>query len=239
MKGKMTMLSQKYATALRKHLVPGSKDGLKRAADLGHRAVALGLEILQVAKIHEQALLPLLVPAGPISIRNGTISRAQVFFIEAITPIERTHLAAKAAQFQLHQLKETLAGRTDELTKSRRGINENVLQRKVLEKSYKTKDANYTKLLQESHLMQEELQYLAHQVLSAQEKERGTISRELHDEISQAILGIHVRLLILSQNSSADFKNLLKEISTAQRLVGDSVRKMRRFARQLPKLHEK
>jgi signal transduction histidine kinase len=239
MKGKMTMLSQKYATALRKHLVPGSKDGLKRAADFGHRAAALGLEILQVAKIHEQALLPLLMPADSIGIRDGTISRAQVFFIEAITPIERTHLAAKAAQFQLHQLKETLAGRTDELTKSRDGINENVLQRKALEKSYKAKDGHYTKLLEESHLMQEELQYLAHQVLSAQEMERGKISRELHDEIAQAILGIHVRLLVLSQKSSSDFKNLLEEISAAQRLVGDAVQKMRRFAHKLPKLHEK
>ena len=79
--------------------------------------------------------------------------------------------------------------------------------------------------------MQEELRYLAHRALCAQETQRGEISRELHDEIAQSIFGIHIRLLTLKQKSTADLKEVLREISTTERLVERSVWKMRQFVR--------
>src|SRR4051794_5036256 len=107
MKEKMTLLSRKYNLALRKHISKEFQGGLRQASEIGHEAVALGLEILALAKIHESTMGPLLLRSDSKRARNLLMSRAQLFFIEAITPIERTHLAAKSAQFQLQQLTST------------------------------------------------------------------------------------------------------------------------------------
>ncbi len=225
MKRKIALLSRKYRTSLQKYLSASSEDGLAPAASLGFQAAKLGLEILQLARIHEQALLPSFSPGDSRSIRNGVISRGQRFFIEAITPIERTHLASRSAHLRLRKLNHTVSERSNELTRVRKGIKEKVLERRNLEESLKTKDARYGKLLEESRLMQDELRSLTRRVLSGQEIERGKVSRKLHDEVAQSILGIHVRLLMLGQKSSGDFKDLLDEIGKVERLVLDSVRK--------------
>ena len=52
--------------------------------------------------------------------------------------------------------------------------------------------------------LQEHLRHLTHQILAAQEDERKKISRELHDEIAQTLLGINVRLLTLKKGAAAN-----------------------------------
>ena len=87
--------------------------------------------------------------------------------------------------------------------------------------------------------MQKSLRRLAHRVLSAQENERGQISRKLHEEIVQVLLGINVRLLTLEQKGSRDSKKLLKDIASTQQLVDKSIKTMRRVARKFRTPHEK
>jgi hypothetical protein len=99
MKRKLTALSQRYVAALRKHLKPGPQatPPCGTALALGRRAAALNLETLDVAKIHEDALATL----EAASSKNGLIKRAQIFFAEAVTPIEETHHAALNANVRL------------------------------------------------------------------------------------------------------------------------------------------
>ena len=59
MKQNLTGLSQQYVTALRKQLKQGPQASLQPALGLGREAVALGLETLELARIHEQALATL------------------------------------------------------------------------------------------------------------------------------------------------------------------------------------
>src|SRR6266705_1850701 len=72
MKHKLIKLSQRYATALRKHLVQGPRASLQSARGLGRQAVAIGLETLDVARIHEGALATLEASSS----RDGIIKRA-------------------------------------------------------------------------------------------------------------------------------------------------------------------
>jgi two-component system, NarL family, sensor histidine kinase DegS len=81
--------------------------------------------------------------------------------------------------------------------------------------------------------MQEQLRHLSHQLLSAQEEERKTISRELHDEIAQTLSGINVQLTALKAAAKFNNKDLQKKITSTQRLVEKSVRIVHRFAREL------
>ena len=233
----MSVLSRKYEAALGEHLKDGVNSGLKKAAALGTQAVSLGLETLDLAKIHEHALVAI-ASARPIS-RDGHAKRAQIFFAEANIPIERTHLAAARAEVHWKKLNETLHDRTSQLAISKRDLKRNIVQRKTAEKSLKTRNEYYATLLKESRSMQANLRSLAHRVLSAQENERGQISRELHEEIVQALLGINVRLLTLEQKGSRDGKELLKDIASTQHLVNKSVRTMRRVARKFRTPHEK
>jgi signal transduction histidine kinase len=81
--------------------------------------------------------------------------------------------------------------------------------------------------------MQKQLRHLSHEILKAQEDERKKISRELHDEISQILTGINVRLAALSIESATNAGNINQKIASAQRLVERSVATVHRFAREL------
>ena len=79
---------------------------------------------------------------------------------------------------------------------------------------------------------------MAHQTLLAQEDKRTKISRELHDEVAQTLLGINVRLLTLKQETTVNSKGLKKEIANTQRLVEKSMKTMGRFSREFGIHHE-
>jgi len=234
MKRKLTRLSRGYATALHKHLQQGPRASLQPAHDLGRRALAIGLETLDVARIHDAALATL----EASSRKDGIIKRAEIFFSETITPIEETHRAALKANARLNQLNNTLGRRTVDLAASNRFLKRGIVQRKTVEKALKKSAGHYARLVKESRRLQKHLRHLTHQILSAQEEERKKTSRELHDEVAQTLLGINVRLLTLKKDATANKEGLKKEIASTQRLVRKSVKTMGRFAREFGKQHD-
>jgi len=228
MKQKLNGLSQRYVTALREHLRKGPRRSLQPALNLGRRAVVLGLETLELARIHERALTTLEIADH----RNGFIKRAELFFAEALTPIVETHRAARQSRTQLLRLNETLSRRTVELAATNRQLRRGIVRRKTVEAALKKSGVHYTKLLKDSLRLQEGLRQLTHQVLMTQEDERKKISRELQDEIAQTLLGINVRLLSLKQEARGSTKGLKNEIASTRRLVIKSAKSVRRVARK-------
>ena len=93
MKTKTQTLSRSYLAALGKHLKAGAAPGLKAARRLGMQAVGQGLETLDLAKIHEEAIIILVLPHHSTRAGARMIRRAGAFFAEAITPIERVEEA--------------------------------------------------------------------------------------------------------------------------------------------------
>ena len=94
MKPTFIRLSQQYADGLAQHLMQKDGVGVRAASALGRRAVVLHLETLDLARMHEQAVINLKLT----SIRPALIRRAQTFFTEAITPIVETHRAARESR---------------------------------------------------------------------------------------------------------------------------------------------
>lgn len=82
MNAKTAKWSRRYQTALSKHLAQGPGASLRPALGLGRQAVALGLETLDVAEFHEQALTTLASPGGASRTRPRMIKRAKSFFAE-------------------------------------------------------------------------------------------------------------------------------------------------------------
>lgn len=229
MKRKLTAFSRRYVTALQKHLKQGPRAGLLPALALGRQAAVLKLKTLDVARIHEAALAVL----GDSGRNDGIHQRAEIFFAETITPIEQTHPAALTAGVRLSRLSKTLGRRTVDLAASHRSLKQGVLHRQTAQAELRKSGKRYVKLLQESHHLQKHLRHLTHQILSAQEAERKKISRELHDDIAQTLLGINVRLVTLKTAAKGNSANLKKEIANTQRLVEESVQSINRFAREL------
>ncbi len=80
---------------------------------------------------------------------------------------------------------------------------------------------------------EERLRHLSHQLLLTQEEERKRISRELHDEIVQTLVGINVHLASLTVRNPIDIRDLRTKIASTRRLVEKSVENVHRFAREL------
>lgn len=83
------------------------------------------------------------------------------------------------------------------------------------------------------HELQEHQVELEMQYGSLQEDERKRVSRELHDQISQTLVGIQVHLENLSRDSSLGPRLLKRSIKRTQRLVEKSVHIVHEFAREL------
>jgi len=233
MKTKLSRLSDRYLAALRTHLKQGPKANLQSACGLGRRTLAIGLQTLDLAKIHEEALTALSSSSDSFRIKDGMVTQAEKFFAEAITPIEETHRAVMEANVTLKQQIATLSQRTGELAASNLRLKKEVAQRKTAEKALKKSEAHHKHLLEQSRAMQEQLRHLSRQILLAQEEERKEISRELHDEIAQTLAGINVHLAALKVEASSATQGLVKKIASTQKLVERSVKIVHRFALEL------
>src|SRR5665213_1177057 len=162
MKEKLTGLSQQYVTVLKKHLKQGPQASLQPALGLGRRAVALGLETLELARIHERAIVTLEATSG----KDGIEKRAEIFFNEAITPIVETHRVARQGNVHLSRLKERLDQRTEELAVSNRKLQRCVVRRKAMEVAAEKSGKHHSKCLEESLQLQKCLRLLTHRVLA-------------------------------------------------------------------------
>jgi signal transduction histidine kinase len=224
-------LSRRYVAALRKHLKQGPGATLRPALGLGRQALSLGLDTLELARLHERSVAALDLALS----QDGFTKRAEAFFAEALTPIVETHRAALESKLELNRLTGTLKRRTQQLAATNRQLRRDIARRKNVEAALKKSGAHYSRLLQESLQLQQSLRQLTHQVLQTQEDERKKISCELQDEIAQTLLGINVRMLSLKQEARNNTKGLKNEIASTQRLVVKSARSVRRVAREFSK----
>jgi two-component system CheB/CheR fusion protein len=124
------------------------------------------------------------------------------------------------------QLELTVTRRTAQLTATNRQLETS------LEKVRQGEAENRAHLV-ESQVMQRKLRELTRQILTSQEEERKKISRELHDEVVQTLVGINVELSTLVYGNSPDMHHLKDKIARTQRLVESSVDAVHRFARDL------
>src|SRR3989442_2642522 len=90
MKRKSIRLSRQYQAALRKHLQqrPGARP--QPAQALGRQALSLGLETLDLARIHEQAMIKLISPDHSPPALHRIVKPPEAYLRDAFTPIVKT-----------------------------------------------------------------------------------------------------------------------------------------------------
>ena len=116
--------------------------------------MALGLETLDLARIHEQALARLELS----NTSNAFTKLAGLFFSEANTAIEETHRNARQNKAELGRVMASLDRRTQELATSNRELQRGARRRKDMEDAFVKRGKQQQECLEESLELQNRLQ---------------------------------------------------------------------------------
>ena len=130
------------------------------------------------------------------------------------------------------KLTTELKGRILELTDSNRELQLGLARHDALNGSLEVKGRKAEALLDESQHLQAQLQQMAREVLVAKEDGRKKLSLRLQDEIVQMLEGIHLRLLVLSNEVTAGSVDFEKDIAITQDLVRQSISVINTFAHE-------
>ena len=198
MNSRVASLSQQYTSALQDYLDSQQEILLQQAYELGRIAIAGRLGLLDIAQIHQRALLECLLPACSMEEKQRVLQASETFFLEALSPFEATHRGFRDANLRLQQLNETLECRGAELTA-----------------------INY------------DLHELSNRILHVQEDERKRLSRELHDQVGQALTVLKWNLGLLLRSGEVDATLLKQKLADSQTLLEEAMDLVHRFAIEL------
>ena len=124
-----------------------------------------------------------------------------------------------------------------ESSASTRYLERGIAKRQAVEAALKKSGKRHARLLAELHRLQKHLRDLTHTLLSTQEGERQKTSRQLHDDMAQALIAIDLRLLTLKKVARTSTASIKEEIDNTQRLVRESAQWVNQFAHEFVKQH--
>jgi PAS domain S-box-containing protein len=130
-------LTVQYTDALQNYLTTEGEEALHLAYELGRKAVTENLGILDVARIHQEASIVLLLPTIALKEHRQRVQAVEDFFMEALSPFEAHHRGFREANDLLRQLNETLERRAAELAATNRELSHEVSRRKASEEMWK------------------------------------------------------------------------------------------------------
>jgi hypothetical protein len=150
-------------------------------------------------------------------------------------PVLKSTVSRAAAE--VRQLKKTLRQRTVALALSERARKERMAERNALSRALRKTSEDNTKL-QSASRDQQQRRRVTRRMLSSQENDRSSLSRNLRGHVAQAMLAIQVRLAYLKKEAARNTLCLKREIASAQRLVDRAVRTLERFHSRVKPGHE-
>ena len=240
-----------YSSSLRKFVVQPEEAGLAGAYELGRRAIAKGLGILDMARIHQAALKELThnaeklngyeesPPRERLKREDGHQPRLPRPTRELFDEIQAPRYLKPAEAFLLEALSPFEATHrgfrdlTDRLQQRNRDLESEIRERRRVERALRQSELHYQRLFKEAKAMQENLRELSNEILRTQEDERKRISRELHDEIGQSLTAISVTLTTLEHQGAWNSRASSEQLVNAQKLLKETMLAVHGFARDL------
>lgn len=221
-----------YRESLRSQLELGSRLDPLLIEKISAQIRAAGVSKLNLPKLHERYLVVDLLPNYDSKKRNSMIRTAGKFFAAVIAG-SGFEMPSAGSAIRLRNTIKSLSNRTVELATSNKNLSDQIIKRKKAELALRGSEKKLQNLLSQSELFKEQLRGLSRQILSVQEEERKKISRELHDVVAQALLGINVRLTALRKEAGINTKDLDGNILRTQKMITKSANIVHQFAREL------
>ncbi len=103
-----TPLQTEYRAALQDHLAGAGEAALQRAYEIGRKALAQGVGVLELASLHHQALAAALRRVTSPAEQARALGAAETFFAESLSPFEMAARAFQEAVTALRRVNETL-----------------------------------------------------------------------------------------------------------------------------------
>lgn len=198
-------IRRKYLSDLRRYLAVSEEASLHKAYELGRQTIANGLGILELAKVHHEALLAALRNETTRVRWKNVVRRSELFLLEALSPFEATHRGFGEANVQLMGLNERFQKRTRDLTTANHRLRTEALLRRRVEKQ----------LLE----------------ISSHEQER--IGQDLHDGLCQHLAGVAMVSKTLEQKLRAESSPDATTAAEIATLINQGIRQTRDLARGL------
>jgi len=216
----LSRLEAEYQAALQSYLDDdGSQTNWQKSHELGAQAVAMGLETLGLAKLHDQAVAMIFPVDAPQASRAEGVRRAAGFFVETLVPIEKTHPGAMKVDADIQQLNATLDQRTLDLAEAHRELRQQVKGRQTAESALRNSEQASSQASGDTQDLEAYLHRCAREILSTTEAERKVTALHINDEIAQTLLGINLRMLALKEEIQANDVNLRGEIELAECMI--------------------
>jgi signal transduction histidine kinase len=225
-------LLNRYQKILHSYLVREDEEHLQKAYDLGRNALSRGFGVLDMIRLNHETLIQLIAFAETPAVAVERAAAVETFLLETLSPFEVAHLGFRRAWKRLRQLNEALARRNQDLAAINKKLQKEITERRRAEKALRKSKEHYEQLFEQAHVMEGNLRQLSNKLISAQEEERKHISRELHDEIGQALTAVNVSVTMLKKHSGQD-PVFARKVSAAQELLEQSMETVLRFAREL------
>jgi len=160
-------LARRYTATLEQYLADDQEAILEQAYELGRMAIANRFGILDMVRVHMEALEKLLTPDVVVKDGSRALKSAGTFFLQSLSPFEATHRGFCETNVKLQQRNHELEAE--------------IAERRRAEDALRQSEEHYHQLFNEAQAMQENLRELSNKVIHTQEEERKRISRELHD----------------------------------------------------------
>ncbi len=188
-----------------------------------------GLGIFDVISLHHQAISEGVLPGGKAAFPARFASALDSFLLEALSPFGVAGADPKGTYERRLNIR---VEHNQALTQRNAELEEEIADHQRAEAAMQASKDHYIQLYHDARAMESNLRDLSAQVLSAQEEERKRISRELHDEIGQALTAINVTIAMLKRQVISD-PSFQRNVAEAELLLERTMETVHRFAREL------
>ncbi len=151
MNSRFNRLARRYGAALARYLIDGREARLEEAFEIGRAAIAGGLGVLDMARIHEKARTEMSrVSASRSERAESRRAPLEAFFLQALSPFEAAHRGFRETNLKLKRLIATLKNRNTELAQINHRLEVEFRKRERTERALQVSEARLQAILDHS-----------------------------------------------------------------------------------------
>ena len=137
-----------YRAALSTYAASGEEAHLQAAYDLGRNALNAGFGVLDMVRLHQEALVSLVASTSAPVATVRLAQAVETFLLEALSPFEAAHRGFRDACDRLRQLNDTLKERNDQLKSANGQLEQEMVSRKAAQEAAEESELKFRSVVE-------------------------------------------------------------------------------------------